>query len=254
MGEKVGALYVLKGAETPYYIENFCPRQMPFKLRENVKSRAFANGGVNLADGMVDSLHFQVGGPIISSSYLDFFQQQEAIYEKLNREDYYLYWLSTRRLKINKLTSWTIKPVNKTGLMIWDVRADLLLTDPFFYYNSDDTDTNVLTCAGGSETFTITNDGNADAYPIVTIEDASLNCVLQNNTDIPTGESQGLKFALSTTGKFIVDCVDGTVEVGDVNYIRYFAGAFLKLLPGDNELEYTGDACTITVVHRRKFL
>ncbi len=58
-----------------------------------------------------------------------------------------------------------------------------------------------------------------------------------------------------TTGKKLtVDCVDGSVDLDGSNTIQYFAGYPLRLLAGNNTLEYTGGNCSIVVKHRDRWL
>jgi len=85
---------------------------------------------------------------------------------------------------------------------------------------------------------------------------------LQNDTDVPAGESEGLKFTYVNNyfvsgNDLIIDCKEGTVVRETTNSIRYFSGAFLKLLPGDNEIKYTGDtdgATTVKFEFYKRFL
>ena len=220
----------------------------------NTDGRALVDG-VSLDNTFLNGREISIQGVLIKSTETALRTAFDELKAALNLGKKYLYFFDDRRIlaAVDRF-SWKDYPRSYKNPARCEYNIEFKAESPYWESTSETSDVETVVVVDGEYTWTINNPGSVNVYPAITIEDASLNCVLQNNTDIPTGEAQGLKFALSTTGKFIVDCVEGTVEVGDVNYIRYFAGAFLKLLPGDNSITYTGEDCTITTAFRRRYL
>ena len=226
----------------------------------NIKSKLESKGralvdGVSLDNTLLSGRNISVNGILFKDTETSLRTKFDALKAALNLGKQYLYFFDDRRtLAAVDGFSWKDYPRTYENPARCEYSIKFEAESPYWESISETTLEETVIVVEGSDSFLINNPGNVNVYPVITIANASLNCVLQNNTDIPTGESQGLKFVLSTTGRFIVDCINGTVEVGDVNYIRYFSGAFLKLLPGDNEITYTGENCTITTVFREQYL
>lgn len=94
---------------------------------------------------------------------------------------------------------------------------------------------------GGSGTTTVTNDGNARAFPIITINGPIENPSIQNST---TGETCSLNYTLSTSTDYIeIDTYNRTVMLNGVTNLRqYFSGDWITLASGDNSIKLTGSS------------
>lgn len=89
-------------------------------------------------------------------------------------------------------------------------------------------------------TLTLTVSGNMYSLPIITFTPAGSNmtsCILENLT---TGESFNFSGTVTTATDLIIDNDVMTVENNSVYAIASFAGDFMRLLPGGNELKFTG--------------
>ncbi|ADU27133.1 phage distal tail protein [Ethanoligenens harbinense] len=106
------------------------------------------------------------------------------------------------------------------------------------------------------ETGTITNTGNVDAYPIITITGACANPSVTNDT---TGESISVNLALGSTDTLVIDCrpatrgcyLNGTLAFG----IKQELG-WIHCPPGDNVLTFARNGydtkrhCTVSLQGR----
>lgn len=89
---------------------------------------------------------------------------------------------------------------------------------------------------GGTETLSLLNYGNCDAYPTITLYGALTNPSLTNLT---TGETINITYTLDDSNDYIViDIFNRTVLLypGATNARQYFSGDFFTLVPGLNEI------------------
>lgn len=110
--------------------------------------------------------------------------------------------------------------------------------------------------SGGTNEATITNDGNADAYPVFTFKGALTNPSLTNFT---TGLTLNINQTLaSASNQIVVDTFLRTVVInpGSTNGRQYSTGDFWTLIPGDNlvRLGSALDGGTCTVFYRDHYL
>lgn len=141
------------------------------------------------------------------------------------------------------------------GMTYAEFDMTFLCGDPFFKKILL-TEPAEVTIDSSPKEFVINNPGSEIAYPIITItaDKAITDLIIQNETDIPDGEDEGIKFEYEDPAFFNGNTVEvdsrgsGTVYRGTTNTIRYFTGAFLRLLPGNNTFKYTGDTDGVTKV------
>jgi len=236
-------------------------------VRSRVSDRVFAHGAVDISDGKINEKIIRLEGIIYGDNRAAYLTNLRALREKIYQEDYKLYQgdPASYNYFINIAKALKIQDDYMEGqdYCAGKTIIDLLALDPFWYYKSEDSDEETITEDGHS--WTVTNNGNVNVYPVITItaDTTIANLIIQNETDIPDGEDEGLKFQYQdpafklTSPTLAVDCQGGTVYRSETNTIRYFSGAFLKLLPGDNTIKWTGStlgASKLKFEFRRRFL
>lgn len=88
--------------------------------------------------------------------------------------------------------------------------------------------------------FTVTVAGNIYSMPIVTFTPSGSNmtaCVLENLT---TGDSMAYSDTVVDGDDLVIDCDLYTVENDGVDDIASHSGDFIRLLPGGNQMKFTG--------------
>jgi hypothetical protein len=103
---------------------------------------------------------------------------------------------------------------------------------------------------------TITNDGNADAYPVITVVGTCSNISVTNQT---TGENVGVSAALSDNDELVVDCRPATCGVylnGVADIGLKTSPGWMRCVPGDNQIVFTRNSlqdkkhCTVELNER----
>lgn len=110
---------------------------------------------------------------------------------------------------------------------------------------------------GGSGTVSITNNGNGQAYPTITITGPIQNPSLQNTT---TGLTLSISKTLSTsTDTIVLDFYNRTaLQDGITNILSSISGSWWVLEPGANSVKLTasssGAGAAASLVHRDSYL
>ncbi len=135
------------------------------------------------------------------------------------------------------------------------LKFSLTFTAPgsFNYYISRLRDTEVISSTPTSFNFSYA--GGIFTRPKITFSadqggDIS-SCVLQNLT---SGEQVSFSDTVSSGNDLVIDCDEQTVKNNGVDSIAYFAGDFLKLVPGTNYFVFTGSDCTIKIDYYKRWL
>jgi phage-related protein len=128
-----------------------------------------------------------------------------------------------------------------------------LCPDPYYYYETGNTDTQNI--AASPTLFSINNPSDFFVFPVIEITNTANNPSLQLKNITDNDRSFNYVDAAFLNGDVLtVDCVAGTVFKGIVNSIGYFAGNFIRLLPENNEFEYTGANCQILTTWTKREL
>lgn len=256
-------LRVVKGADDYTLPERLVILDDGFKIRSKPKDRVFSPGAADISDGEIKEKLVRIEGVIAIDGRSAYVELARRIKQKFYQTDYKLYLGTDYFLNIAKVLNFRAKYLEGGNYNRTRMAIDLLALDPFWYYKTEDSTEETITEDGHS--WTVTNNGNVNVYPVITItaDTTIANLIIQNETDIPDGEDEGLKFQYQdpafalTSPSLTVDCQEGTVYRSDTNTIRYFTGAFLKLLPGDNTIKWTGSTLGLSKVKfefRRRFL
>jgi hypothetical protein len=245
-------MYIVKGSDIYQLPDQFYLTDTGFSKNSSLLKLAGSDGGYNKGDKTVNSRTLRLSGSLWDKTDPAFQTKWNALFQKLSQEDFYL-----RRGNWQILISQAdnIESQFDSGLYdrFGELNIDLIAANPLWEYITSSSGS--ATCDTSPKQFTINNTGNYKTYPVITITATENNSSVQlkNITD------DDLLFTYSdiwfTSGKsLIIDCQEGTVELASIDTIRYFEGQFLKLLPGNNIFEYTGDKVTISMSWKNRKL
>ncbi len=247
-------LKIEKGSSIYWLPITFTIENNDWHVRENKVSYAFSHGGTDISDQKIEGRIITLRGfvYVTNNNRADFLAVLDEFQRNLYQRDYKLY-LDLYYLNITKCISVNIDYIKGQNYNQTEVKAELYAGDPFWYHSVPDIIN--YTSVSDNSIGTIENGGSVEAYPIIYI---TANQVLpflqiQNTSDVPEGANEGLKFtfisnSFQTGNTLVVDCQEGTVKIGETNNIRYFSGAFLKLLSGFNNLKFSlSPGCTVNV-------
>lgn len=223
-----------------------------FDVRNSDVKRAFTHGSIETGDGKIEARTIEVEIKLVGTSAADYQTLLDSLYAAIYRENYKLFLADDRYINVRKVDK--VKETIDDG---FDSRGKLTLSlrccDPFFYAL---TQTSAVQSGSANPfQFVVNNPGNADTPLTVTFAPtaAAADIKLSNMTD--GGRSFTYKDTLLISpAEVTVNGIDGTVYRGSSNSINAFAGTFLKLLPGDNTLVYTGDPAAITTRFTARYL
>ncbi|MCX5657843.1 MAG: phage tail family protein [Candidatus Omnitrophica bacterium] len=245
------SLQIVKGSDIYNLPASFCLTDLSFNKRINIGGKAYMDGGVNKGDGMFAVRYFQLEGSLWGESDSAYDTKFDELILKLSQEDFYLRdgnW----QILINHAHAVDHSPDPGLRKRNTEISFKMVALNPFWYYRTITTITEE--CSETPHDFVINNINSYLIYPVITIT-ANINnssFSLKNKTD------GNALFSYEDIGfleddELIIDCQEGTVEREGTDSIRYFDGQFLKLLAGNNELEYTGVAVTLKFEwYRRK--
>jgi hypothetical protein len=253
----MSGIKIVKDAYEFEFSTNWTIKGIGWGRRSDLTQRAFAPGAVDKSDGEIKDNIITLSGMIENENILLFVTEKSLTYTALLKQDFKLF------ISINEsyLNYWHVKKVldvKEEWIEGQDYTAaqyevTFLLSDPYAYYHTDDSTT--ITVDSSPKSGTVTNNGIVPDYPVITITaDATItSLVIENETDVPEGASDGLQFQYLDnnfvgTDVLIIDCKKGTVERDGTNTIRYFSGSFLKLLPGSNTITVTCQTSGSTTV------
>lgn len=244
------SLQIIKGAEIYTFPTGFKLDTMPISKRAKVNAVAYSDVSANLGDKRYQPRYITITGKLYAASDGSFQSKWDDLVLALSWEDFYLRdgdW----QIPISQVIK--ISPESDDGLRkrFEEIEIELLALHPFWIHKDSSSKQEV--CTSMPQQFVVNNSGNYLVYPVISIvADANnYSMSLKNVTDNDAIFSY-IDTGFQTGDELIVDCQEGMVELDDVNTIRYFEGQFLRLLPGNNTLEYDGDDATITITWYRR--
>ena len=218
--------------------------------------------GASLDNTFLKGREISIKGVLIKSTETALRTAFETLKATLNKGKQYLYLFDDRRIlaAVDRF-SWGDYPRTYNNPARCEYSIRFKAESPYWEdVNLITHNENDITDAEEGHTFTVSNAGKANVYPVITITaNATINDLTLENTADEQSDGNGLKCKYQDPAFFegdsiVIDCAEGTVKRGDTNTIRYFSGAFLKLLPGDNSLKYTGGNCSLKIEFRKRFL
>lgn len=245
--------------------KNFIPQIAAYKRRNAVQKRYGKDGGVIIGDQMADTRDITLSFQPTAQSDTDYFATVNEIIGFFN-PDYSPFYLvdtdNNRRCEV-ALNS-ARDEAEKDGLE-YRVGKDTLTLEMLDAHWEDVDEIVETSPTGGlddTDTMTVNNDSYADAYPVITITpyEINTNFTIKNNTT-------GAQFTLGSSSfvpgaEFEIDCKNGTIylTVGgartEMSSALADGGGFIKLSPGDNEIEYNSvfGACDVEISFRRRYV
>lgn len=223
------------------------------EVRSKLVELAFSHGGKDIGDGKVRPRGIRVRSVVTGVDAATFQTNRDNFFKAMAKINQTFAYKSGRYIKVNAIR------VRSDKFIIGDKKAvseiELICGDPFWYADSLTTES-TWTVTSSPDTKVVANTGNVECLPIIEItasESLSGGVTLENQTDGNVSFSY-VDPSFSTGKKLTVDCVAGTVDLDGTNTIQYFSGQFLRLVAGNNTLEYTGGDCAIVIKHRDRWL
>lgn len=225
-----------------------------WETNSNIKNSYYAPGGRNIADGFLKARVISLTGQIRADSL--------SSYEVIKRSFVQAILKGGRLSKSNDAQGRYITvrlPSANSGQELFqqyqEFTIDFIAEFPFWVESSLTTETNIV---AGNDSFTIDNTGSDFVLnPLIQIE-------ADQSADVPgvklTNKSDG-GISFNYDNPFFVQGDIVTIDSDTGNIKRnggfapeYFDGAYLRLQPGNNTVEYEGNAATIKFIFRRIFL
>lgn len=244
---------LVKGSSV-YNFPEYTSFESDTDARCDKSEKAFSHGEIMTGDGKIEGRDVTVEAEILDCvSKSEYRAAIDALKQAAYRQDQKLYLDDDRHINIKNLKK--ISEEFYDGF--YRVRAKIKVTfycpDPFFY--NETLSSQEITITESPQIFTVSNGGNLDTPPIITIEPSETNSVLSlvNTTDNSRTFSYS-DASFSAGNSLVIDSTDGTVEKDGTNTLNNVGGTFLTLLAGNNEITYTGPLGTITFNYTKRWL
>lgn len=241
---------------SPYYFDDsFVLREQDLTSRSRVQQAALQTGGKDpLGKAIFEAADIELVGVIHGESRADFQSEMDDLLTNCNRVDMYLYPDQDldRYIHLKRLAGVKRQFANGLQFRVAQVGLTFLSEDPLWNSSSESSDIRTLTNA---DYFTLTNNGTADCYVTFTLQ------ALANNTGIAfknTSDGDQLltytDLAFTNGSTLVMNGVEGTVNLGSSNSIRFITGSFIKLVPGVNTIYYEGENVYASINFRERYL
>lgn len=129
-------------------------------------------------------------------------------------------------------------PDERAAARIADVNMRFNIPEPFLWAVNKTRKNQALS---GTTSFTVTNNGSAPSYPIITVTNSSSNITSVIIENLTTGQKISYSGTLATATDLVINTEELTVEnngSGDLGNVTNEIG--IILWPGDNEFKVTG--------------
>jgi len=229
-----------------------------FTTRSRMLARFGAHGGREVSDRAVEPRRVTVKGAYHAASQAALKTFLDALSQALHHHgaEYRFSWEAGSYVQVSHVDELKVDRF-EAGLAFRSVSVEIrfVCPDPFWYSVTGDGGTPVSITLG-TQTIGFTSLGGVPAPLVVQCDPTAAwaDFTIENATD------DGNLFRYADSGlvsgaRLIVDGRDGTVARDGVSSIRHYSGAFLRVLPGENTLRYTGPTGgSITFSAPRRFL
>jgi len=231
-------------AATYTFPANFTVRGIPFKTRSSFVDIAYSAGSKNKGDLKTAMREIIIEGIVGAADAASFETLRNTIYAWLFKTDLKLSFIAGKHFKVKCITNVSPSFFEGGFLRVAKLSFTCQCEDPFQYYDAVSSDNAVI--AASPTTWSITNAGAYDVYPVITITNSANNTdfILENITDA-NRSFEYIDAACLNTLVTVIDNTDGTVFMNGANGVSKFTGNWLRLLPGVNSIKYTGAVCNI---------
>jgi hypothetical protein len=231
--------------------KTFNVRSEPIARKQALLDVAFAHGARDVSDGKMNPRIIEVSGRIWAASDLEYNQAWDALAGQIIKENFRL---QDRGRQINV---WKVQDIQHAfpsliNYRFGEVALQLLCLDPFWYAIA--AKTKAFSFTSSPQIFQFEALGNADTYPVITIENVVANPDF--TLESRSGASFRIQDAEALGGTTIrIDCAAGTVSRGDSDIISKVSGQFLRILGGrENRFTYTGAAANVSFSFKEAWL
>ncbi|MBU2487944.1 MAG: phage tail family protein [Proteobacteria bacterium] len=233
-------------------------RDRDFTTRSKMLERFGAHGGREISDRAVEPRRVSVKGAFHAGSQAALKTFLDSLSQALhhNGEAYRFSWEAGFYANVSHVDEFRVDRF-EAGLAFRSVNIEIrfVCPDPFWYSVTDDTAAPV-SITQSPQNISFTSSGGVPAPLKVQCDPTAAwaDFTLENVTD----DGNLFRYADSALVSgtcLVVDATDGTVKRDGLSTIRHYSGAFLRVLPGENTLRYTGPTGGgITFSAPRRFL
>lgn len=235
---------------------DFWIKSSPFQTNKNIVNRGYAAGGRNIADGFPVARTITISGQLRADTLSEMETKKRALSSAC---------LKGGKLSINEDVVSRYIAVSDADLQVGEEEGRLFQEVSIVFaalntYWEDTTATDDQNVMSGDGSFTVNATGSDDIiYPIITI-DANQSANLPSIKIVNT--SDGSTFFAYNDPTFlngstlVINSITGTTKRNNVDTSEYIIpmSSFLRLQPISNSFDYEGNACTITVTLRKRYL
>jgi len=229
------------------------------EINTNVTNTAYTAGGRDIADGFLLPKILTFSGNLQADTSALFEAAKRALVSACLKGGDLRFTddVVNRYIEVKcKAIDWGVPEGPESGSIQFQEFSITFKADKCFW--KDDTETEDDNIVAGNDTLTIPTTGTDYLIkPVIQIDADQAADVpgvkLTNNSDA------GMSFTyndpnFSSGDVLVIDCATGSVMRNNNDTAEYFDGAFLRLQPGNNTIEYEGAACTITFKFRKVYL
>lgn len=226
---------------------------MPASALSDTQARAFQHGSVKTGSGKVAERVLPLSILVSAATQAEYLAASDEIKRRLYRENQRLYIATDRYINLAVLDSLEEKFDKGFLLRQAVLTAEYKCTDPFWHAPPV---TTTVSTTGVPRVFTISNGGNVDTAPVITVTAPASGAVpdVRISNAANGRESVFRDPRLANGASVVIDGAAGTVTLDGGNAVNAFYGAFPRLEPGNNLLTYTGARCTIQIAYERRWL
>jgi len=230
----------------------------PFDTNKNIMNSFYAAGGRNIADGFLNPRFITLKGQIRGDTISEFETKYRAftrailksgLLEKSND-------VISRYIEVKAPDVQTGSGEGINNEQLKEITVIYLAEDPFW---KDSVQTVELNTVTGNTTITIDNTGS-DFLVLPIIQINADQGVDVSGVKMINKSDGGMEFQYNDSnfqnGDVLrINCEEGTVKLNNGDTIENFnPGRFFRLQPGQNIIEYEGNACTIRFIFRKVYL
>jgi len=240
-------------SNTYNFPDSFWISSDPLTTNKRIINLSYTAGGKNTGDG------FPVARPITISGTIQ--ADTTAAFETAKRN------FSRACLKGGFLTKYDDEVARRIEIYFSDfdwgeelnqrfqaVDVTFIALSSFWEDSSLTTDENIV---AGNDTLTIANTGgDYEVKPLIEIEadqGVAVPAMLFRNDTYGGIEFEYNNSAVVVGDIVQIDCATGVITRNGGSEPEDFIGAYLRLLTGNNTIQYEGNACTIRFIFRKKY-
>lgn len=228
-----------------------------FKGRTKILERFGRHGGNQVGDRGIKNRKVVLKGAFHAANQAALQTLMDNLGEALHNDgdDYRFSWETGRYIGVSHAELNAKRYRTALAYKSVKLNIDFICPDPFWYSTTDDS-VGPTSITGSPQNITFANNGKVPSPLTIQCDPTATwaDFTIKNATD----DDNLCRYkdpALGNGDQLIIDGQEGTVERDSLNTVRYFKGAFLRVLPGNNTITYTGTTGgTITLTAPKRYL